>query len=403
MYVVTDPAAIDTVLERGVIAEILPDKNAFRDRLLSGERLRFYLGADPSGASLHLGHAVNYMLLEDFRLLGHEVIVLFGDFTAQIGDPTGRDTARTQLSKVEVIANQQQWLEQLQLLLDFNDQDNPPRVLYNADWLRNLNFEDVINLAAHFTVQQMLERDMFARRMDANHPIYLHEFLYPLMQGYDSVAMEVDVEVCGTDQTFNAMAGRTLNKRYNNQDKHVVTVNLLVNPDTGEKMAKSTGSGVFLSSSAEDMYGAIMAQPDAMTKSLLLNVTRLDPEQIEGIMQLPARDAKAQSAFEVVARLHGRVAAEKAHEAFERQFRHGQLPKDIPEYQFSRSSWKVEDLLTDTGLVASKSEARRLREQNGVKRNSETVHEATIKVADGDVIQVGKRKFVRLRQQADAD
>lgn len=186
-----------------------PRQESFRVRLLSGEKMRFFIGFDVTAPTLHLSHAKNIMLLEKFRKLGHETIVLFGDFTARIGDPTSEKSARTQLSREEVLHNIAAWKEQIAPPMDFGDEVNPPRVKYNHDWLSKLSFEDVIRLASNFTVQQMLERDV-EKRMQEQLPIYLHEFFYPLMQGYDSVAMDVDVELCGTDQTFNVLAGRTL-------------------------------------------------------------------------------------------------------------------------------------------------------------------------------------------------
>lgn len=269
-----DKQKIEDIFNRGIVAEVIPSKKELFDYLLAGKRLRVYIGADPTSSALHLSHAKNYMFLEDLRRLGHEVIVLFGDFTAQIGDPTAKNNARPQLSQEQVGENVKGWVEQIKPLMDFNDKVNPPKILYNNDWLSKLSFRDVVFLASNFTVQQMMERDMFEKRLENNTPIYLHEFLYPLMQGYDSVAMDVDAELCGTDQIFNALAGRTLLKRIKNKDKFVIALNLMENPETGELMSKSRGTGVFLSLPANDMYGAVMAQPDEMIRIFLVNNTR---------------------------------------------------------------------------------------------------------------------------------
>ena len=213
MRVITDPQKIDEILNRGTIVKILPTLKEFRDKLLSGQKLRFYIGFDPTAPTLHLSHAKNFMLMEKFRKLGHEVIILFGDFTARIGDPSGEPAARRQLSRAEVLTNARKWKKFAAPLMDFKDKNNPPQVKYNYSWLSKLRMEDLISLAGNFTVQQMMERDMFQKRAKEGKPIHLHEFLYPLMQGYDSVVLDVDVEVCGTDQIFNALIGRYLLKR----------------------------------------------------------------------------------------------------------------------------------------------------------------------------------------------
>lgn len=395
----TDTKRIDAILNRGVIANILPDKKEFRKQLLSGEKLKFYIGVDPTSTTLHLSHAKNYMLLEEFRQLGHEVIALFGDFTAKIGDPTDRTAARKQLSDEEVKENIEHWLKQIRPLLDLEAKENPPQVLHNSEWLSILSFEKILNLASNFTVQQMIERDMFQNRLQKEQPIYLHEFFYPLMQGYDSVAMEVDVELCGTDQIFNAMVGRTLSKKLLDKNKFVVAVNLMENPETGELMSKSKGTGVFLDSTPEEMFGAIMAQPDTMTKILLVNNTRLPLEEIDEIMQQQPRETKIRAALEITQIFHGKSKAQTARQSWERQFSQGKLPEDIPVFATSKTEWKVEDMLLDSELVKSKSEARRVLAQKGVRINGEPVQDGSVTVSDGDVLQVGKRRFARVKLQ----
>lgn len=229
----TNNEKIEEILTRS-IAEILPTKDGLRNELKSGKRLRIYTGTDATGTSLHIGHATNYMVLEKLRRLGHEVIFLVGDFTARIGDPTDKnETARKQLTREQVIENVKTWIDQVRPVIDVDNKENPVRILFNNDWLSKLSFEDVINLASNFTVQRMIERDMFQVRMQSNKPLYLHEMLYPLMQGYDSVAIDVDVEMCGRDQKFNALAGRTLLKKIKNKEKFVLITTLLENPKTG--------------------------------------------------------------------------------------------------------------------------------------------------------------------------
>lgn len=395
---------IDEVLDRGTIVGILPSKDAFRARLLSGDKLRFYIGFDATAPTLHLSHAKNIMLLEKFRKLGHEVIVLFGDFTARIGDPTGEKSARKQLSREEVLKNVEAWQKLIRPLMDFDAKENPPQIKFNHDWLSKMSFEDVIHLSSNFTVQQMLERDMFERRIEAGEPVHLHEFLYPLMQGYDSVAMDVDVELCGTDQTFNALAGRTLMKKLKNKEKFVVTVTLMENPLTGELMSKSRGTGVFLDTTANEKFGQIMSQPDEMIRILLVNCTSLSLPGIDEIMTAEnPRDAKIRLAKEIVTLYHGADEAEKAEQYFIDTFSKKQIPTEIPEQKVEwcdplDSYQNLLDFIVSAGLATSKGDARRKIEQGGVYIDGVRTVESRILTLDDDgkVVQVGKKDFVKI-------
>lgn len=394
MTVITDRARIEKLFNRGIVSEILPSKEALYALLMSGKRLRIYIGADPTSDSLHLSHAKNYMFLEELRQLGHEVIVLFGDFTARIGDPSGRKDARPQLSKKQVRANVRGWMRQIRPLMGFGSWKNRPRILHNGSWLEKLSMQDVVSLASNFTVQQMLERDMFEKRMAENTPIHLHEFLYPLMQGYDSVAMDVDVELCGTDQIFNALAGRTLLKRLKNKEKCVIALNLMENPKTGELMSKSKGTGVFLSGSSEDMYGAVMAQPDEMIEVLYINNTRLPLEEKDTILALGPRAAKARVALEITKVFHGEAAATKAADTFDKRFKNKELPDDIEEVHVDEHT-DLAKILVAAGLSESMSAARRVIEQGGVRINQQKATAAT-KLTSGDIVQVGKMKVKKV-------
>ncbi len=396
MAVSTDKKQIEKIFNRGIVTEILPSKEAFLNLLLSGKKLRIYIGADPTSNSLHLSHAKNYMFLEELRKLGHEVIVLFGDFTAQIGDPSGRKDARPQLTRAEVKKNVKDWVKQIKPLMSFGAWSNPPRILLNSTWLEKLSFVDVVSLASNFTVQQMLERDMFDKRLQQNVPIHLHEFLYPLMQGYDSVAMDVDVELCGTDQTFNALAGRTLLKRMKNKEKFVIALNLMENPKTGELMSKSRGTGVFLSSSANEMYGAIMSQPDEMTEVFFINNTRIPLEEKNAIMALGPRNAKARVALEIVKIFHGEWTAQKAADNFDKQFKNKELPEEIEEITIDEAPEKISSLIHISGLTPSTSTAQQLLKQGGIRINQKKVETENQKVESGDILQVGPRKFKRI-------
>src|SRR3990167_2718425 len=329
--IVTDKKRIEEIFNRGVVTQIIPSKEELLKRLLSGDRLRIYIGADPTSDSLHLSHAKNYMFLEELRQLGHEVIVLVGDFTAQLGDPTDGGAARKGLTGKGVRENVKSWVVQSKPLMDFDAKENPPRILYNSEWLSKMTWKDEIELAYNFTTQQMLERDMFQKRIKSDLPIYLPELQYPLMQGYDSVAMDVDAELCGTDQIFNALVGRTLLKRLKNKEKFVIAVNLMENPKTEELMSKSKGTGVFLSSPPNEMFGGIMAQPDEMVEVLFSNVTRIPLSEKDKIMKLGPRDSKMLVAQDIVKRFYGEKEAEKAKDEWERVFSKGELPSEMEE------------------------------------------------------------------------
>jgi tyrosyl-tRNA synthetase len=302
--------AVDELLSRS-IDSVLPSKEKLEEALKSGKKLRIYIGADATGPALHLGHATNYMVLERFRRLGHKVIILIGDFTAMIGDPTDKLAARQRLTREQVEENVRTWLDQIRPLLGFQDAANPPEVVYNSTWLGKLRLPEVTEIASHFTVQRMMERDMFQKRLREKKPIWLHEFFYPLMQGYDSVALDVDVELCGTDQTFNALAGRNLQRDYHNKEKFVVTTTLLENPITKEKMmSKSLGTGVYLNESAESMREKILKQADENIPQLFTDCTYVSLEEIaqvrEDLMQHPemATSYKERLADEIIKIYH---------------------------------------------------------------------------------------------------
>lgn len=395
MKIDTNEQRIDEVLARSV-EEVIPSKKELKEALLSGKRLRIYIGTDATGTSLHLGHATNYMILEKFRALGHEVIFLVGDFTSRIGDPTDKgDSARKQLSREEVMQNTKTWINQVKPLIDVENAENPVKILYNHDWLSKLTFEDVVNIASNFTVQQMIERDMFQKRMQEGRPLYLHELFYPLMQGYDSVEMDVDIEMCGMDQKFNALAGRTLLRKLKDKEKFVFITTLLENPKTGEKMmSKSLGTGVFLDFDATTMYGALMAQPDENMRQLFVDCTKLSQIEIEEVLSaLSPRDAKMKLAYEITRMYHGESGAKDGETYFVETFQKGGVPDDVSEIKPDY----IEALITNE-IVASKAELRRLLEAGGV-RNAETgekLSELPKTVEMPIVLKIGKRRFVKL-------
>ncbi len=390
---------VDEILERSV-KEILPSKDELRKKLLSGDKLRVYIGTDATGSSLHIGHGTNYMILEKLRQLGHKVIFLIGDFTSRIGDPTDKTAARIQLTREQVIENTKTWLDQIRPLVDIDNKENSVEVVYNHDWLSKLTFEDVIDISSNFTVQRMLERDMFERRLKEEKPIYLHEFFYPLMQGYDSVVLDVDIEMCGNDQKFNALAGRTLLKKYKNKEKFVFITTLLENPKTGEKMmSKSLGTGVYLDWDANQMFGGIMSQTDENMEQLFIDTTRLSLSEIQEILEnSEARDSKIRLAFEIVKIYHGEREAEKAQEYFINTFSKKQIPDDVEEFKI-KDGESILNVLVNSGGASSKGDARRKIEQGGVSIDGEKVVDVKYTISKNDnekVLKVGKKFFRKI-------
>ncbi|MCB0412811.1 MAG: tyrosine--tRNA ligase [Bdellovibrionales bacterium] len=391
---------VDDILSRGIIKEILPDKNKFREALLGNKQLRFYIGADATGSSLHLSHAKNFMLLEEFRQLGHKVFVLFGDLTACIGDPSDRDSARSKLTRDKARQFAEDWVEQIKPIINFEDENNPAEVVFNSTWFDKFSTTELLELFSTATVQQMLERDMFEKRMKENKPIFLHEFLYPMFQGYDSVALDVDVELCGTDQIFNALSGRDLLKRFKRKEKFVVAVNLMENPKTGELMSKTNGTGVFLGTGATNMFGQIMALPDEMIEIVLVNNTRLSKQSIADLeIEKDPRNAKIFSATEIVSTFYGQEEAQKAKQAFIETFSKGTFPKNAPVISPSAEKLPLLQLISECDSSLSKSEIRRLIKQNAVSINGDKcsdehqIIDSTIKLE----IKIGKQRFFQTK------
>ena len=392
---------IKEFVTRGV-SRVVP-KDEFISRILAGDRMRVYLGADPTRPDLHLGHAVVLWKMARLQEWGHEIVFLVGDFTAQIGDPSGRDAMRQPMTQEEIKKNAKTYQEQVKKIVRF-DGENPARLEYNSTWLSSLTFQDVVELAGRFTVQQMIERDMFQERLRAGRPIGLHEFLYPLMQGYDSVAMEVDMEMGGSDQLFNMMAGRTLLASMKGKSKVVFTCELLEGTD-GRKMSKSYDNVINVFDGPQEMYGKIMSLKDELIERYFVLCTDVPLSEIRGMVHkmstgsLNPRDAKARLAHTIVSRYHTPTAADNARDSFERVFREHNIPKDIPEVKISSHCINPQDLLVCVGLAKSKSEARRLIDQGGVRINQQVISswKEDVQMKSGDIVQVGKRKFVRIR------
>ena len=399
-----DKKAIENiVLDRGT-EMVYPDKDFLRAKLSKGEKLRVYLGVDPTG-ELHIGHTVPLRKLRHFQLLGHHVILLIGSFTAQIGDPTDKSQTRKQLTKEQVIANAKNYVAYAQCVLDF-EAENKPEIVFNGDWLEALSFKDVVELASHFTVQQMIERDMFVNRLQRNLPIGLHEFLYPLMQAYDSVVLEVDVEVGGSDQTFNMLAGRKLLEQYKGKEKVVLTVPLLTD-NLGKKMGKTEGNAVFLNLSADDMYGSLMSLSDGFLRNMFLLATDVSVSEIDQMMESISRGEnpmiyKKRLAYELTRMFHGEQAALSAQEKFEKVVQGNAMPDDIPTAVVDAQRIMARDLLVSTGLARSNAEAKRLIEEGAVAlfvdgvENKKTDPKEELDVVSGMVVKVGKRRYYRI-------
>ena len=398
---VTDRKKIEEILDRGIIKQILPSREEFVNALASGKQLKFYVGADPTGTSLHLSHAKNFMLLEEFRKLGHKVYVLFGDFTACIGDPSDRASARTALSRDKARDNAKCWVDNIKAIINFDDPENPAEVVFNSQWLDKLTPLDLMELFSHSTVQRMIERDMFQKRIAENRPIFLNEFLYPMFQGYDSVALDVDVELCGTDQIFNSLTGRDLIKTYKDKEKFVVAVNLMENPVTGELMSKSQGTGVFLGTNAETMFGQIMSLPDEMIEILLINDTRVPLEKIKELdIANKPMEAKLFTAKEITRIFYG-DEAEVAYNNFINTFRNKSFPDDAPVVNMGQDEFKLIDMLVKCMPEKSKSEIRRLLTQNAVSVNGEKCSDENqvLNVRESHLeIKVGKKSFFKIEK-----
>ncbi len=398
--VLHDSAKIDWFLNHGV-EQVLPSKEAFKARLLQDEPITVYLGVDPTATAIHMGNALMIRKLAELQRLGHNVILLIGDFTAMIGDPTDKLATRTALTAEQVRENMASYKEQAARLLSFTG-ENPAEIRYNSTWLAPMSFADVVQLGSEFTVQQMLERDMFQKRLEENKPIGLHEFFYPLMQGYDSVAMNVDAEIGGNDQLFNMLAGRTLMKSLKNKEKFVITGKLMTDAN-GKKMSKSEGNVIWLNDTAEDMYGKVMSWPDTMILPGFELCTDYATERIVEVREQLASgenpmQLKKELAYAITEVFAGEEGAKRGAEAFTMVHQEHGVPEDLQEVHVG-AGVSVVDALVQSGLVSSKSDARRQVEQGGVRVNDKVITDVAALLrptTEGLILQKGKRGFVKL-------
>ena len=359
------------------------------------------LGLDPTAPDIHLGHTVPLRKLRLFQEFGHQVVIVIGGFTARIGDPTGKSVTRPPLTKEEVLKNAETYKTQIFKVLD------PEKTIVrdNSEWLESMNFADVLRLASSYTVARMMERDDFSKRFKEGRPIGVHEFMYPLMQGHDSVALHADVEFGGTDQTFNLLMGRHLQELEGQEPQVVITMPLLEGLDGVQKMSKSLGNYIGIDEEPKEMYGKAMSIPDELMMRYFMLVTDMPIEEQEDMEkrlesgELHPRDAKMQLARTIVRLYHGEEAALEAEEEFKRVFQQRALPTDIPEYVMDAPTEPifVPQFCTDAGLTASNGEARRSIKAGAFKVNGEKYTEENLKLEDGMIVQVGKRKFVKIK------
>lgn len=380
--------------------DLLPEEELIR-KLKRGTPLRVKYGADPTRPDLHLGHYVCLRKLKDFQDLGHRVIFIVGDFTAMIGDPSERSETRPRLSEEEVKENAQTYFEQVFKVLD----PDRTEVVFNSKWLAPLTAKEVIELAATYTVARMLERDDFRKRFQEGNAIYIHEFLYPLFQGYDSVAIRADVEIGGTDQKFNFVVAREVQKAFGQEPQVILTLPLLEGTDGVRKMSKSYDNYIALLDPPKEMYGKVMSIPDELMPKYYRLVLWYEGEALKAVERMireQPRDAKAKLAYEIVKLFHSEAAAREAEEEFNRVFREKQAPSEMPEFMLPPEGLPLLEILHRSGLVPSRSEGRRLIRQGAVRLEGFPITEETarIQVHSPAVLRVGKRRFLKLIPQA---
>lgn len=392
------------LIKRGT-SEIIPEEelvNKINRSIREDKPLKIKLGCDPSRPDLHIGHAVVLRKLAQFQSLGHQAILIIGDFTGMIGDPSGRNVTRPALSLQEARNNGQSYLDQASKILE----KEKTRIVYNSEWLNKMSFEDVIKLASKYTVARMLERDDFTKRYKSGEPISMHEILYPLAQAMDSVAIESDVELGGTDQKFNLLVGRDIQREFGIEPQVILTMPLIVGTDGVEKMSKSYNNYIGISDSPKEIFGKTLSIPDSLIYNYYELATDISNEELTGIksqLNDPAvnpRNLKRNLAKIIVRMYHDQKAADEAEEEFDRIFIKKEMPDDVPEFNWSSGNQSgILDILTTTNLAPSKGEARRLVLQGGVSIDGVKIEDinALIDVKNNSVIKVGKRKFIKIK------
>ncbi|RLC34403.1 MAG: tyrosine--tRNA ligase [Candidatus Nealsonbacteria bacterium] len=385
----TQKQKIDELLNRGV-EQVLPSREGLAG-LMGRKKIRLYLGIDPTAKKLHLGHVVNLRKLQKFAELGHQAILVIGTGTVLAGDPSLREAARPRISEKEIKENIKDWKNQLKEVLDFSK----VRIRYNGDWLLKLRYQDIIGIASHISAGKLFQREMFQRRLKKGDTVWTHEALYPLFQGYDTVALGVDLEIGGTDQIFNMLIGRELMQKMKRKEKFVLTTRMILGTD-GKPMSKTKGNCVWLTDSAQEMYGKIMSIPDRLILSYFELLTDVP---IKEIRNLSFRQSKAKLAREITCIFHGKKAADLAEKEFNRVFKEKKLPSKMPEAKVKERLLNILDLLVKTKLTSSKAEAKRLVEQGGIGIDGEIQKDwrKKIEIKKGMVIRAGRRRFVKIQ------
>ncbi|MFA5792031.1 MAG: tyrosine--tRNA ligase [Candidatus Paceibacterota bacterium] len=393
MKVVIDEKKIEEILTRGV-EKVYPNKSVLEKVLISGKKIKLYYGIDPTGSTLHLGHLVQLLKLKKFQDFGHEIIILIGDFTAQIGDPTDKQATRQPLTHRQVLDNAKGYKRQIGKILDLKKSN--VRFVYNEKWTNKLTPEDLLELASHFTVSNLLTRNMFQERIKAGREVYAHEFLYPIFQAYDAVSMDVDLQIGGNDQMFNMLAGRDLMKRKKNKEMFVLTTKLLTDP-TGKKMGKSEGNMVTLEDSGVDMFGKIMSWPDTLMPLAFEICTRVSMSEVDKIKQINPRDQKMRLAFEIVKIYHGEKKAKEAEENFINTFQKKEIPEDMEEVK-CESGEVLSEVLVRSKILSSKGEWRRLVLENAIHDllKNENITDVNLKVSENLTLKIGKKRFIKV-------
>ena len=388
---------IDEVLTNKV-GQVLPNREGLK-KLMQKKKIRLYLGVDPTGKKLHLGHLIPLRKLQEFADLGHEAILVIGTGTVLAGDPSQRDKVRPKITEEEIADNFKTWKKQVENIIDFSK----VKVRQNGEWLLKLGLGDIINIASNVSAVRLFQRDMFQKRIDAGGTVWMHETLYPLLQGYDSVFLDVDLEIGGSDQVFNMLIGREMQQKMNGREKFVLTCSMVLGTD-GKTMSKSSGNCIWVDDSPKDKFGKIMSIPDELIVPyfrLLTDTPDVKSKEYEGLLKsgkINPRDLKKQLAFEIVKLYNSPEAAGKEKKEFEKIFEKKGLPSNIPMVKIGKEAINILDLLTKTKLASSKSEAKRLVLQKGVQIDGK-VHDdwkGEVKIKKDLIIQVGKRKFVKV-------
>lgn len=384
------------------VAKILPSKDGL-EKLMKKRKIRLYQGFDPTGSRLHLGHSIGLRKLMEFVNLGHEVIFLFGTGTVLAGDPSQRDSARKLINQEDIEENIKEWKKQASAIVDFSK----ATIKQNGDWLIPLTLKDIIKIGSNISAAQLFKREMFQRRIERGDTVWYHETLYPLLQGYDSVVLDVDLEIGGTDQEFNMLIGRDLQQKMNHKEKYVLTTPMIMGTD-GKQMSKTSGNCIWLDDTATDMFGKIMSMPDENIVSYMELVTNLPAEMVEqtksGLLQktINPKDAKENLAKEIVKDFYGKAEAERVAKEFTRVFKERQVPSDMEVYIFPKKPIKnIVEILIGTKMVTSKSNAWRLvrgdGKKGGVKYDNKDIGNPKELILNDGVLQVGQRHFVKVR------